>query len=46
MLLRSIAKRKRNIDNENWRIKVLNFSILTDPGVLNQPIEPNQLKTY
>ncbi len=46
ILLRSIAKRKRHIDNENWRIRVLNFSILTDPGIHNQPIELNQLKTY
>lgn len=36
LFFKSISKRKRHIDNENWRIKVLNFSILKDPGIYNK----------
>lgn len=39
VLLKSISKRKRNINNENWRIKVLDFSVFKDPGIFNQPKE-------
>jgi len=35
LLLKSLSKRKRSIDNHKWRIKVLNFSILKDPGIYN-----------
>lgn len=28
-----ISKRKRHINNKDWRIKILDFSILKDPGI-------------
>ncbi len=37
MLLKFISKRKRHINNQDWRIKVLDFSILKDPGIYAKP---------
>jgi hypothetical protein len=38
LLLKLISKRKRHINNEDWRIKVLDFSILKDPGIYTNPV--------
>lgn len=33
IILKTITLRKRHIDNYKWRLKVLNFNILKDPGI-------------
>ena len=38
-VLKLFTKRKRSINNEDWRIKVLDFSIINDPGVYGKPAE-------
>lgn len=37
LLLKLISKRKRHIDNQHWRIKVMDFTILKDPGIYANP---------
>ena len=37
LLLKLVSKRKIHISNENWRIKVLDFSIIKDPGIYSNP---------
>ncbi len=41
-LLYLISKRKRHINNKDWRIKILDFSILKDPGIYANPVKENQ----
>ncbi|MCX6232901.1 MAG: hypothetical protein NTZ33_15335 [Bacteroidetes bacterium] len=36
-LLSVFSKRKRHIDNHKWRIKVLDFTIIKDPGIYANP---------
>ncbi len=45
ILLKSISNRKRHIDNEKWRLKVLNFNLLKDPGIYNSTPQQNQGNT-
>ncbi len=37
LLLRFFSKRKRPINNLDWRIKVMDFSIIQDPGIYANP---------
>jgi len=37
VLLKFLSKRKRQINNKDWRIKVLDFSIIKDPGIYTMP---------
>ena len=37
LLLKLVSKRKRHINDKGWRIKVLDFSIITDPGIYANP---------
>lgn len=41
VLLKSISNRKRHIDNKKWRLKVLNFNLLKDPGIYNSTPQEN-----
>ncbi|MFZ4401591.1 MAG: hypothetical protein ACOYO1_16290 [Bacteroidales bacterium] len=36
-VLRLFSKRRLHINNEDWRIKVLDFTIIKDPGVYAKP---------
>jgi hypothetical protein len=39
LLLKLFSMRKRHINNEDWRIKVLDFTIINDPGIYANPGE-------
>jgi hypothetical protein len=44
VLLKSISNRKRHINNEKWRLKVLNFNLLKDPGIYNKTLQEPEIK--